>query len=213
MERQRPTTFPLPAHCLQVSLWDVRQGARGGLIQRTSVAPGGSPVFDLAWCKAQGGLLGAAGAERAVTLLEPRKGFGVVHKWSGCAKYTIHHLEFSGLDPHWAYVAGLDSEVVCGRWDRGGASCSGNSNSSTGGHGRAAGPAQMRESKENESDGHRDAAHPRAGSGNIKFRGPARWSGMSLTATSACNGGDAGHDFLVAATQMHHIFLLDVAAQ
>eukprot|EP00967_Tisochrysis_lutea_P030850 scaffold36249_cov17-Tisochrysis_lutea.AAC.1 len=92
----------------------------------------------------------------------PCRGFGIVHKWSGCAKYTIHHLGFSDVDPHWAYVAGLDSEVVCGRWDGGGATCSGNSNSSTGGHGRAAGPVKKRESKENEEDA---AAHPKAGTG------------------------------------------------
>uniref|UniRef100_A0A7S3VM46 Uncharacterized protein n=1 Tax=Dunaliella tertiolecta TaxID=3047 RepID=A0A7S3VM46_DUNTE len=140
----------------------------------------------------------------------PCRGFGIVHKWSGCAKYTIHHLGFSDVDPHWAYVAGLDSEVVCGRWDGGGATCSGNSNSSTGGHGRAAGPVKKRESKENEEDA---AAHPKAGTGSIKFRGPARWSGMSLMAKSAFRGEGAEHDLVAAATQTHHMFLLDVAAQ
>ncbi len=57
----------------QVSLWDVRQGERQGLVQRLPVGMAGYPLYSLAWCEAQGGLLGAAGAERTVTLLEPRK--------------------------------------------------------------------------------------------------------------------------------------------
>eukprot|EP00967_Tisochrysis_lutea_P030851 scaffold36249_cov17-Tisochrysis_lutea.AAC.2 len=50
-------------------------------------------------------------------------------------------------------------------------------------------------------------------SGSIKFRGPARWSGMSLMAKSAFRGEGAEHDLVAAATQTHHMFLLDVAAQ
>ncbi len=34
---------------LQVSLWDVRQGERGGLIQRVSVEHGGTAIYALAW--------------------------------------------------------------------------------------------------------------------------------------------------------------------
>lgn len=58
---------------VQVSLWDVRQGERAGAVQRLSVAGGGSKVLSLAWCTSEGGLLGAAGEERSVTLLDPRK--------------------------------------------------------------------------------------------------------------------------------------------
>jgi len=73
-----------------------------------------------------------------------------MHKWQGCAKYTIHHLAFSSMNPLYAYVAGLDCECVCGRWDDSRmATCSGNANSSKGGHGRAAGP-NLQKDKEDE---------------------------------------------------------------
>jgi len=72
------------------------------------------------------------GNMQRITRLFTCRNFGLVSKWAGCAKYTIHHLQFSSIDPHWAYVAGLDYECVCGRWDGGGMSCSGNMNSSTG---------------------------------------------------------------------------------
>ena len=56
----------------QISLWDLRQGEGGGCVQRLSVAQG-CPVYSLQWCAAEGGLLGCAGADRAVSLFEPRK--------------------------------------------------------------------------------------------------------------------------------------------
>jgi hypothetical protein len=57
----------------QVSIWDARAGERGGCVHRTGVATAGSPLYALAWCGAQGGLLGAAGAERAVQMVDPRR--------------------------------------------------------------------------------------------------------------------------------------------
>lgn len=42
-------------------------------MQRLLAAPTGSPLYALAWTGAQGGLLGAAGAERAVQLIDPRR--------------------------------------------------------------------------------------------------------------------------------------------
>ncbi|KAJ9524611.1 hypothetical protein QJQ45_024203, partial [Haematococcus lacustris] len=75
----------------QLSLWDVRAGEQGGLVQRLPVAPGGCPVYSLAWVPphplpapqlggegpeaargAGGGLLALAGADRSVVMLEPR---------------------------------------------------------------------------------------------------------------------------------------------
>jgi hypothetical protein len=41
-------------------------------VQRLSVVAG-FPVYALQWCAAEGGLLGAAGADRAVTLFDCRK--------------------------------------------------------------------------------------------------------------------------------------------
>jgi hypothetical protein len=63
----------LPPSHLQVSIWDVRAGERGGCMQRVSACPPGSPLYALDWCSAQGGLLGAAGAERAVQMIDPRR--------------------------------------------------------------------------------------------------------------------------------------------
>ncbi|EFJ42495.1 hypothetical protein VOLCADRAFT_97339 [Volvox carteri f. nagariensis] len=100
-------------HTIQVSLWDVRQGERGGCVQRIGVYGGGFPIYSLCWLSAavtgsgggggggtaitaatgrprqqqhhhQGpgggvlgpagaGLLAAAGGERSVVVLEPRK--------------------------------------------------------------------------------------------------------------------------------------------
>lgn len=56
----------------QVSLWDVRAGESGGCVERMGLALG-CPLYALEWCAAEGGLLGMAGADRAVTLMEPRK--------------------------------------------------------------------------------------------------------------------------------------------
>lgn len=64
----------------------------------------------------QAGLLGAAGAERSVYLAEPRK-WRVVHKWHSATRLAIHSLSFLERDPRCAVLAGLDLEVVCGRWD------------------------------------------------------------------------------------------------
>lgn len=69
---------PIPDPCPvltwppQVSLWDVRAGEAGGCVERIPMALG-CPLYALDWCGAEGGLLGTAGADRAVTLLEPRK--------------------------------------------------------------------------------------------------------------------------------------------
>lgn len=64
----------------------------------------------------QAGLLGAAGAERSLYLAEPRK-WRVVHKWHSATRLAIHSLSFLERDPRCAVLAGLDLEVVCGRWD------------------------------------------------------------------------------------------------
>ncbi len=65
-----------------------------------------------------------------------------MHKWQGAAKYTIHHCVYSRAVQQACYVAGLDYECVCGRWDKAGGGTTGNANSAAGhAHGRAVGPA------------------------------------------------------------------------
>jgi hypothetical protein len=66
-------TPPRPQHPRQVSIWDARAGERGGCMQRVAAATAGSPLYTLAWCSGSGGLLGAAGAERAVQMVDPRR--------------------------------------------------------------------------------------------------------------------------------------------
>lgn len=70
-----PSPFPnQPTHTTaQVSLWDARASEAGGLVERLSIGGPGSAVHCLDWCAAQGGLLGAAGVERSVFMIDPRK--------------------------------------------------------------------------------------------------------------------------------------------
>ncbi len=70
-----PSPPPALGHrtAVQVSLWDARAGEAGGLVQRVVVGAPGSALYCLGWCPAQQGLLGAAGSERSLQLIEPRK--------------------------------------------------------------------------------------------------------------------------------------------
>ncbi|KAF6263465.1 hypothetical protein COO60DRAFT_411654 [Scenedesmus sp. NREL 46B-D3] len=105
-----------------VSLWDARAaGAAGGCVQRLATATVGQPLYALDWCAAQGGLLGSAGAERSVFITEPRK-WKLLSKWGGATRLAIHSLSFLQADPRYAVLAGLDLEVLCGRWDKPGSS-------------------------------------------------------------------------------------------
>jgi hypothetical protein len=63
-----------PLHSPQVTIYDARVSESGGVVARISnAASPAQPLYCQAWCPAQGGLLGVAGAERSVTVLEPRK--------------------------------------------------------------------------------------------------------------------------------------------
>jgi len=86
-------------------------------VHRMPAANPGIPLYSLAWCTAQGGLLGAAGAERAVQLIDPRR-WRLLDKWNGATRQAIHHLSFLDINPNFACVSGLDSEVVCGCWGK-----------------------------------------------------------------------------------------------
>ncbi|GLI61289.1 hypothetical protein VaNZ11_003640, partial [Volvox africanus] len=179
----------------QISLWDVQQGGRGGCVQRLGVYGGGCPVYGLTWIstvaaaegrsRQQGGdsgdegLLAATGGARSVVMLEPRK-WHIVAKWPGCVKYPATHMRPSALAPGYVFVAGLDYECVAGRWDGRGGSCSGNANSSSGGHGRAMGPAQLiprlEKQQQQADDGLEGATCGRVG---LSFRGDSKWLGLA----------------------------------
>ncbi|KAJ9506438.1 hypothetical protein QJQ45_019432 [Haematococcus lacustris] len=204
---------------LQLSLWDVRAGEQGGLVQRLPVAPGGCPVYSLAWVPPHplpapqlggagpeaargpgGGLLALAGADRSVVMLEPRK-WRVVHKWAGAAKYTIHYLAVSQAARGWCYVAGLDTECVVGRWDHNtGPLTAGNANSSSGGHGRAVGSKGMQAAAAAEPGvgAEEQGVKPGAGAGvrctegagMLSFRGDSKWFGIALAHSTPTLGSE-----------------------
>jgi hypothetical protein len=72
--RRSTADLCIPPHSLQVTIYDARASESGGVVARiSSAALPGQPLYCQAWCPAKGGLLGVAGAERSVTVLEPRK--------------------------------------------------------------------------------------------------------------------------------------------
>ncbi|KXZ53236.1 hypothetical protein GPECTOR_7g1130 [Gonium pectorale] len=204
----------------QVTLWDVRQGERGGCVQRLNVSAGGFPLYALAWlaCPPPGphgagggsggggcagsGMLAATGAERSVVVLEPRK-WHVVAKWPGCVKYPATHLLPSAVAPGFVYVAGLDYECAAGRWDGSCGSSTGNMNSSSGGHGRAVGPQQLiRELQQGQTEAAVAAADdgPEASSrAGLSFRGDSKWLGLASAAVPAASDTPAGRNREVVA--------------
>ncbi|KAF8065467.1 hypothetical protein HT031_003068 [Scenedesmus sp. PABB004] len=165
-----------------VSLWDARAA---GCAAR--VVPGGvgQPLFALGWCGAQGGLLGAAGAERGLYLTEPRK-WRQLAKWSGATRLAVHSLAFLDSDPRCAVLAGLDLEVLCGRWDRPGGGGARPFPSSGPAPEDGPGPAHAAAGAPGSGDRSRGggcapaggaaAAEPAPG---FSFRGDARWLGVS----------------------------------
>jgi len=99
----------------QLSIWDVRQGERGGCVKRMLGAFSGDPLY--AVTSSTEGLIGIGGAERVVMVLDPLK-WTPRSRWTGCLKYEVTGLSFSAVDPSLMYVHGLDYEVICGPWNR-----------------------------------------------------------------------------------------------
>ncbi|KAG2486513.1 hypothetical protein HYH03_014815 [Edaphochlamys debaryana] len=208
----------------QVALWDIRQGERGGCVQRLGVGSGGFPIYSMAWVTAVAtataassglgtgagssvGLLAVTGAERSVVVLEPRK-WQVIAKWPGAVKYPATHMAASRVAPGFMYAAGLDYELAAGRWDGSSGGSAGNSNSSSGGHGRAVGPAafvaarneQRRMGAEGGGGGAGEAL-PAAddmldGSSRagLSFRGDSKWLGLALTSLPASGAAGGAGD-------------------
>ncbi|KAG1667474.1 hypothetical protein FOA52_012229 [Chlamydomonas sp. UWO 241] len=196
----------------RVTLWDVRQGERNGLIQAlASCSMPGEPVSALAHIPlGSAGLLASAGTERAVVVIEPRR-WQMVSKWAGVVKYPVTYLAVSAANPHYVYVGGLDYELVGGRWDRSpstSGSAPGNSNSATGaGHGRAVGPQGLPGIGVTDGEaaaGAAAAAAAIAGGGSagggaaaaarrserllMSFRSGARWLGLAVADGSGWAG-------------------------
>lgn len=183
-----------------ISLWDARDGgSAGGCVQRMATASIGNPLYSLDWCTAQGGLLGTAGADRSVFLVEPRK-WRTLTKWSGATRLAIHRLLFLDCDPTYAVLAGLDMEVLCGRWDKSGS----NSRAFQAGipdednQPIAAAPGPGSGGKTTEvTQTAKGAGHT---AGGFSFRSASRWLGVSKTAGSDVLAGFAASGDLVYAT-------------
>lgn len=175
---------------LQVSLWDVRAAERGGCVARIACSQQGCNLYTTAWCRAEGGLLGAAGAERSVSLLEPRK-WRVLYKWFNVLKSSLSYLHFLSEAPRNAVVAGLDYELLCSDW-RGPGSISAKVAAAPAG--RAAGP-------ELGADGAPLPPPTALLPLGPTFRGDARWLGLAKAADQDVFAGYAasGNVYVAAA--------------
>lgn len=94
-----------------LTLIDVRQKDSLSVVKR--MQPYSGPLYAM---HVQGSLIGVGGFNRSVAVFDKRK-MAVVSHWSSSLKYEITRFLFSSLDPTLCYVSGLDSEILCGRWD------------------------------------------------------------------------------------------------
>ncbi|WMV26753.1 hypothetical protein MTR67_020138 [Solanum verrucosum] len=106
----------------QLTIWDLRMKEKGGCVRRICGSVGDNLY---AVCNSSKGTIAAGGADRTVTVYDPRSflcllqspgGWSAVSRWLNCSKYEITGLAFSSVDPEYVYVQGVDYEVVCGRW-------------------------------------------------------------------------------------------------
>ncbi|KAH7525119.1 hypothetical protein FEM48_Zijuj06G0191300 [Ziziphus jujuba var. spinosa] len=96
----------------QLSIWDLRMKENGGCLQRISGSLG--DVY-YAVCGSPTGNIAAGGADRTVTIYDPRR-WSALSRWVHCSKYEITGLAFSSIDSDYIYVQGVDYEVFCGNW-------------------------------------------------------------------------------------------------
>ncbi|KAL3638922.1 hypothetical protein CASFOL_016829 [Castilleja foliolosa] len=96
----------------QLSIWDLRVKENGGCVHRIT-----GSVGDILYAVSMSstGNVAAGGADRTVTIYDPRR-WCAVSRWLNCSKYEITGLTFSSVDPNYIYVQGVDYEVLCGEW-------------------------------------------------------------------------------------------------
>lgn len=96
----------------QLSIWDLRMKENGGCVNRIAGSIGDIcyAVCSSSTCIAVGG------ADRTVTVYDPRRWSGALSRWVHCSKYEITGLAFSSLDSSYIYVQGVDYESFCGQW-------------------------------------------------------------------------------------------------
>ncbi|KAK8683920.1 hypothetical protein V6N13_039965 [Hibiscus sabdariffa] len=96
----------------QLSVWDLRMKENGGCLNRICGSVGDTFY---AVCSSSTGYIAVAGADRTVTVYDPRR-WSAISRWVHCSKYEITGLAFSSLDSDYLYVQGVDYEVFCGQW-------------------------------------------------------------------------------------------------
>ncbi|CAK9233353.1 unnamed protein product [Sphagnum jensenii] len=99
----------------QVSIWDIRQGERGGCVHRLFGTSSGEPLYAIS--SSSDGLVATGGAERSIVVYDAYK-WTARSRWTNCLKFEINGLFFSSADPGLIYVHGIDYEVLCGPWNR-----------------------------------------------------------------------------------------------
>ncbi|KAH9691718.1 hypothetical protein KPL70_016198 [Citrus sinensis] len=96
----------------QLTIWDLRMKENGGCLHRIC-----GSVGDILYavCSSSTGNIAVAGADRTVTIYDPRR-WSALSRWVHCSKYEITGLSFSSIDSNYIYVQGVDYEVFCGQW-------------------------------------------------------------------------------------------------
>ncbi|KAJ8762098.1 hypothetical protein K2173_007153 [Erythroxylum novogranatense] len=96
----------------QLTIWDLRMKESGGCVRRICGSVGN---ILYAVCSSSTGNIAVGGADRTVTIYDPRR-WAAVSRWINCSKYEITGLAFSSLCPDYIYVQGVDYEIFCGQW-------------------------------------------------------------------------------------------------
>ncbi|XP_031282112.1 uncharacterized protein LOC116140656 isoform X1 [Pistacia vera] len=96
----------------QLTLWDLRTKENGGCLRRICGSVGDNLY---AACGSPTGNVAVAGADRTVTIYDPRR-WSALSRWAHCSKYEITGLAFSSINSDYIYVQGVDYEVFCGQW-------------------------------------------------------------------------------------------------
>ncbi|KAD4584772.1 hypothetical protein E3N88_22373 [Mikania micrantha] len=97
----------------QLSIWDLRLKEKGGCVNRIC-----GSVGDILYavCNSSSGNIAVGGADRTMTVYDPRRLWAAVSRWVNCSKYEITGMSFSSIDPNYVYIQGVDYEVFCGQW-------------------------------------------------------------------------------------------------
>ncbi|KAL3504484.1 hypothetical protein ACH5RR_034325 [Cinchona calisaya] len=96
----------------QLSIWDLRTKENGGCVNRICGSVGD---IIYAVCSSPTGAIAAGGADRTVTIYDPRR-WSALSRWLHCSKYEITGLAFSSVDSNYVYVQGVDYEILSGHW-------------------------------------------------------------------------------------------------